>query len=163
MRNYQLYIIEDEFAAHYFGRERMFFQLFKEFAYAEGERENILGKQVQYITKEIPMMRVQQILKRQLTNRRDFKITNNYFSIEMADFESHAKMLVNDRFLHIQANGSYEAEVIFFEVLRKWEKFFLAVDFENDRYGWLKPIKERKFILKNEKQILYNDASFSTL
>lgn len=162
MRNYQLYIIVDEFAAHYFGRERMFYQLFLEFAEATNERESILGKQVHYITKEIPMMHVQKILKQQLIKRPDFTMKNGSYFIDM-DGISQAEMFFYDRYLHIQANGSYEAETVFFEVLRKWEKFFLAVDLSNDRFGWLKPIKERKFILKNDKHILYNDVSFSTL
>ena len=50
MRNYQLYLIEDEFAAHYFGRERMFFKLFQEHHKADGELKFITNKQITYIT-----------------------------------------------------------------------------------------------------------------
>lgn len=163
MRNYQLYIIKSEFASHFYGRERMFYQLFLEYANATGERAYILEKQVHYITKEIPMMKVQQVLKRQLTKRRDFNLINGSYQIKLQESVSNASMSVHDRYLQLEADGNFEAETIFFEVLRKWETSFIAIDLKNERYGWLKPIKNRKFILENQKEILYNDVSFSTL
>lgn len=36
MRTYQLYLIDEPFASHYFGREQMFYQLFKEYEQATG-------------------------------------------------------------------------------------------------------------------------------
>ena len=36
MRTYQIYLIEDEFAHHYFGRERLFFNLFLEYIQTTG-------------------------------------------------------------------------------------------------------------------------------
>lgn len=163
MRNYQLYIIKDEFASHFFGRERMFFQLFTEYANATGEHAEILNKQVEYITRNIPMIKVQQILKRKLAKRCDFHLQRDSYTIEMVDIVSRAQMCVSDRYLHLQSAGTFDAETIFFEVLRQWEANFIALDLKNERYGWLKPIKDRKFSLNKEKQILYNNVSFSTL
>ncbi|MBA4537240.1 sporulation inhibitor of replication protein SirA [Bacillus aquiflavi] len=147
MRNYQLYLIEDEFADHYFGREQMFYQLFLDFERASGDLKLIIKRQIEFITKTIPTIRLHKIMKQQLSKRHDFHIKKDMtYYLEMNGILSTAKMEVYDRSLQLHAEGSYEAETIFFEVLRKWETSFLAVDLENKRYGWLKPIKERKFI-----------------
>ena len=48
--------------------------------------------------------------------------------------------------LIVKAEGNYEAETAFFECIRKCGASFLAIDFEHEQFGWLKPIKERKFV-----------------
>ncbi|MHC8521884.1 sporulation inhibitor of replication protein SirA [Rossellomorea sp. H39__3] len=48
--------------------------------------------------------------------------------------------------LTIHAWGTDESEYIFFEILRRHMGYLLAVDIQNERFGWLKPIKQRKFI-----------------
>ncbi|GIN61664.1 sporulation inhibitor of replication protein SirA [Robertmurraya siralis] len=145
MRSYQLYIITDEFASHYFGRESMFFQLFKEYESAYGELYSIITKQIIYITKPIPSIRLHQYIQQQLQNTAGYSFENGIYQISYGK-SSFAKLEIFDRYLTIDAKGSYEAETCFFEVLRKNEGAFLAIDLLNDRYGWLKPIKERKFV-----------------
>lgn len=66
VRNYRLYLIEDEFAAHYFGRESMFFQLFREHERAFGELKYITGKQITYITKTVEVLKIHNLLQKQL-------------------------------------------------------------------------------------------------
>ncbi|WP_282140351.1 sporulation inhibitor of replication protein SirA [Cytobacillus oceanisediminis] len=145
MRAYQLYLIEDEFAARYFGRERMFFQLFEEYEHSSGEMKSILSKQIDFVTKPIPGLKVHQYIHQQLQRKKDFIIEKSAYYIEMSK-RSRAKLEVFERSLVLEAAGSYEAETVFFEVLRKSESSFLAVDLKHKRYGWLKPIKERKFV-----------------
>jgi hypothetical protein len=145
VRNYQIYLIEEEFAAHYFGRERMFFQLFQEFEYSVGEIKSILSKQIHYITRPIPNLRLNQFIHQQLQTKKDFRSENSAYYIEQG-IRSTAKLELFDRHLILQATGSYDAETVFFEVLRKSEEAFLAIDLYNERFGWLKPIKERKFV-----------------
>jgi hypothetical protein len=60
--------------------------------------------------------------------------------------KSFAELEIKTGYLIIKANGQYDAETVFFEVLRKTESTFIAVDLKNRHCGWLKPIKERKFI-----------------
>jgi hypothetical protein len=146
MRVYQLYLIEDEFANHYFGRERMFFDLFLESETAVGELNIVLQRQIQYITKPIPALRLHQMIHQQLSKLRGYLAQNGSYFVELAGKTSNARLTIEDKFLTVAADGSYEAEAIFFEVLRKCETSFLAIDMENHRYGWLKPIKERKFV-----------------
>ncbi|WML27268.1 sporulation inhibitor of replication protein SirA [Neobacillus sp. OS1-33] len=146
MRKYQLYLIEDEFATHYFGRERLFFQLFKEHQKANGELKFITQKQISYITKKVEVLKIHQLIQKQLGKIKGFKAEHGAYSIELSGKLSTAKLEVFQDLITIDAQGSYEAETAFFEVLRKCESSFLAIDLEHQRYGWLKPIKERKFI-----------------
>ncbi|MCM3568128.1 sporulation inhibitor of replication protein SirA [Neobacillus mesonae] len=146
MRNYQLYLIEDEFAAHYFGRERLFFQLFQEHQNADGELRFITKRQINYITKKIEVLKIHQLIQRQLGRLRGFRAERGAYTIELSGKISIAKLEVFQDLITIEAHGSYEAETAFFEVLRKCESSFLAIDLEHERGGWLKPIKERKFV-----------------
>lgn len=146
VRKYQLYLIEDEFASHYFGRERMFFQLFQENEMSHGDLKYIVNKQVQYVTKPIPALRVHQVVHQQLAKMKGFQIEEGTYQLELSGKIGCAKMRVDEGMISLEAEGSFEAETAFFEVLRKCEPSFLAVDLDHNKFGWLKPIKERKFV-----------------
>ncbi len=146
VRKYQLYLIEDEFAAHYFGRERLFFQLFQENQQSDGELKFITAKQISYITKRIEVLKIHQLIQKQLGKNKGFKADHGAYTIELSGKLSTARVEVFQDLITVEAVGSYEAETAFFEVLRKVESSFLAIDLEHERYGWLKPIKERKYI-----------------
>jgi hypothetical protein len=146
VRNYQLYLIEDEFAAHYFGRERMFYRLFQEHDNAVGELKFITKKQISYITKTVEVLKIHQLIQKQLGKNKGFRAENGTYSIELSGKLSKAKLQVFQDLIKVEAVGSYEAETIFFEVLRKCESSFLALDIDHQRFGWLKPIKERKYV-----------------
>ncbi|ASV65856.1 sporulation inhibitor of replication protein SirA [Cytobacillus sp. FSL W7-1323] len=144
MRTYQLYLIDEPFASHYFGREQMFYQLFKEYEQATGTIQFILGKQIAFITKNIPKDKVNNDLYRELYAEKKVSYKSNAFYIK--EKNSQAKLMIYDRFLSLEAQGNYDAETVFFEVLRKEESSYLAIDLFHNRFGWLKPIKERKFV-----------------
>lgn len=146
VRKYRLYLIEDEFAAHYFGRERMFFQLFRENEYSSGELKEIIEKQINFITKPLPVLRIHQLIQKKLGRDKGFKAENGLYSIELSGTLSQATVEIRENCIFVEGVGSYEAETVFFEVIRKCEDSFLAVDLEKNRFGWLKPIKERKFV-----------------
>ncbi len=146
VRKYQLYLIEDEFAAHYFGRERIFFQLFHEHHAADGELKFITQKQITYITKRVEVLKIHNLLQKQLGKMKGFKADHGAYTITLSGKLSTARLEVFQDLITVEAEGSYEAETAFFEVLRKCETSFIAIDLEHERYGWLKPIKERKFV-----------------
>ena len=148
VRNYQLYLIEDEFASHYFGKEHMFLQLFQEYEKANGELEFIIKRQISYITKKLEVLRIHQVIQNQLGKIKGYRAERGAYSIELSGKLSTAKLEVFQDLITLKAQGSYEAETAFFEILRKVEPSFLALDLEHQRVGWLKPIKdrERKFI-----------------
>jgi hypothetical protein len=145
VRNYQLYLIVDEFASHYFGRERMFFQLFQEHEEAVGDFKSILEEQIHFITKPIQVLKIHQIFGQYQQRVRTLYAKSGTYYIEIGS-RSYAKLEIHERFINIKSNGDYEAETVFFEILRKVESSFLAIDFENSLCSWLKPIKERKFV-----------------
>ncbi|MGD6854504.1 sporulation inhibitor of replication protein SirA [Bacillus infantis] len=145
MRTYQLYLIEDEFASHYFGRERMFYQLFQEYSRSKGELRSILSRQIEFITRPIPALRLHQYLTQQLSRKKGASADQGAYVIRNGK-NSSARLEIYDRCLVIESHGNYDAETVFFEILRKNESSYLAVDMTNRRFGWLKPIKERKFI-----------------
>jgi hypothetical protein len=146
VRKYQLYLIEDEFAAHFFGRERLFYKLFQEHEYADGELKFITDKQIAYITKKLEVLKFHKLIQKQLGKLKGFKADHGAYLIELSGKLSTAKLEIFQEMITVEACGSYEAETAFFEVLRKCEASFLAIDLEHHRCGWLKPIKERKYV-----------------
>lgn len=146
MRRYKIFLIEEEFASHYFGRETIIYRLFLEFEKTKKVEKEIIKKQIEYVTKPLPSLRIHQLLETTLTNDHRYKRIQNSHIIKIEERNVKATLTVLDRYLLLESNGSFEAEAVFFEILRKYDSRFLAMEFESDRYGWLNPKKERKFI-----------------
>ncbi|WP_191561595.1 sporulation inhibitor of replication protein SirA [Metabacillus idriensis] len=148
MRHYYVYLIEEEFANHFFGREAKLFHLFQEYLRTSPEQKEFyhLYKQINYITKEIPAQPIENILKTNLVNRYNYVRDESSHKIVSETKQGNALLHVRDQYIEVTSVGSFDMEAIFFEILRKIDSCFLAMDFESKRYGWLKPIKERKFV-----------------
>jgi Sporulation inhibitor of replication protein SirA len=144
VRNYQIYWIEESFANHYYGRERMFFGLFSDWERSSGELNQMISKQVEFITKPIPYLPTQRILQHEMVKVEGARWIDTTAVIEAKD--SGANLLLNERSISIEAWGPNDCEYLFFEILRRNMGRLLAIDLKNERYGWLKPIKQRKFI-----------------
>ncbi|HWJ76543.1 MAG TPA: sporulation inhibitor of replication protein SirA [Niallia sp.] len=146
MRKYYLYLIKEEVAIHYSGRERMFYHLFSEYKKTKDHsQKQILKKQIEYITLPISKWSIENQLFNELNKQKNFHLQKDSFLIENGNL-SQALLKIENEHLYIEANGYYDAESIFFEVIRKHEPSFIAIDVENERFGWLKPIKERNLI-----------------
>lgn len=146
MRKYHLYLIKENIALHYQGREKMFFQLFSDYKNTDDkELKIILEKQINFITLPITTWEYQRLFVESLQNNKRCRFGNESCYIENGNL-SNAKVRITKSSLIIEAEGYYDAESIFFEILRKNEPSFLAIDVEHGRYGWLKPIKERNFV-----------------
>jgi hypothetical protein len=140
MRNYKIYLIEEEFAYHYLGKEKLFFNLFLEYIHSSGKIKSILQKQIEYITKNIPSVRLENSLK----SSGEFFYENGVYYLNKHHV-SCASLKIQNQYISLEAEGNYEAETAFFECIRKCESSFLALDFINKHYGWLKPpIREKK-------------------
>jgi Sporulation inhibitor of replication protein SirA len=124
----------------------MFYQLFKEYKHSSGNLKSILELQINYITRPIPTLRLHQLIHEKLNKNKEFQIEEGVYYIKKTRKNSSARLEIFDRFLKLDSQGSYDAETEFFEILRKCEPAFLAIDLDHKRYGWLKPIKERKFV-----------------
>jgi beta-galactosidase beta subunit len=146
MRKYELYLLKENIALHYNGRERMFYNLFSEHTNTEDKQlKELLQKQIDYITLPIPVWKLQKQIDNELQKKKSFQKSKDLFFIENGNLSS-AKLKTTNECLIIVAEGYYDAESIFFEIIRKNEPSFFAMDLENGRYGWLKPLKERNFV-----------------
>lgn len=145
MRTYFIYLIEDEVADYFYGREIKFYELFAANRRVKGELQEIIKKQIQFITKPLPYLELHHHLSSSV-HKREMKIKGKTYYIGTSRTGKRAELLIGKRCLELHALGDFESESVFFEVLRKFDGRFLAVDIENNRYGWIKTVKERKFV-----------------
>lgn len=145
MRIYLIYLIEEEFADYFYGRESKIVELFIAERQLRGEMQKIVQKQIQYITKTLPYLDLHKHLSHSVQNK-EFFIKGKVYSTEMIGKNEGAELAIGERSIQLKAWGGYSCESVFFEVLRKFDGRFLAMDIEHNQYGWVKPIKERKFV-----------------
>ncbi|WP_088105198.1 sporulation inhibitor of replication protein SirA [Halalkalibacter urbisdiaboli] len=146
MRHYDLYLLEEEIARHYFGQESKLFHLFLERSKATIEQRLIIDKQVAYISKPLPSLLLQQKLKHALKFVANYQMKKQTHYVELHHPESCAELIIYENKLSLTSEGSLEAETLFFEVLRKIDPCFFAVNLEGYRFGWLNPIKQVKLL-----------------
>ncbi|WPF77300.1 sporulation inhibitor of replication protein SirA [Bacillus velezensis] len=146
-RHYYMHLIKDEFANHYFGRETAMFELFRDYHWTDltPQEYQMTEKQVQYITQPIPVIHMHQRLQLHL-NRMSYSRLDSIYRLTLPGEKGRATFMMKDSLIEIAASGDYEAETIFFEILRKISPCFLAMDFKTRRYGWLNPVRERNFV-----------------
>ncbi|WP_377911591.1 sporulation inhibitor of replication protein SirA [Bacillus songklensis] len=147
MRKYDIYLIEDEFAIHYFQKEDIMYQLFLEYKTSGKDHDIYVKKQIEYITKKIPILQLQLMIENKLGHSHgliSFSSGEYGFKTE----NGLARLLLKHEYIYMEAEGTVEAEAGFFEVLRKISPCFLAMNFENHVYGWLNPVKQRKICIK---------------
>ncbi|AZB43048.1 sporulation inhibitor of replication protein SirA [Bacillus sp. FJAT-42376] len=148
MRHYYVYLIEEEFASHYFGKEAKIFDLIRHYQWTSvyDGSYNVLERQVQYISRDIPSRQIHELLTGYLSLRKGYRQVGHLHRIVLSGEIGQATLMIKERYIEIDAQGSFEAETIFFEILRKLDPCFLAMDFQSQRFGWLNPISERKFV-----------------
>ena len=147
MRTYIIYLIENEFARHYYGREYMFFNLFRDFEQSEGTQKIILRRQINFVTKKIQAQLFTSFMDQQLKDNKDCYMENGvYYIRKKKNNQSEASLAFRNHSLILHADGTYECETIFFEWLRQWNPYFLALDTTKDRCAWLRPIKQRLYV-----------------
>lgn len=151
MRHCELYIFEESVARHYYGQETKLFDLFLEYERATGSKKELLRKQIEYITKPIPALLLQQKLKKAFSNKAEYKHKKNTHLIELSNRDSRAELVIASDTLYITSEGerSFEVETMFFEVLRKCDPTFFAISVEEHRYGWLRPFRHDVFLSPN--------------
>ena len=143
MRNYEIYNIKKEIAHYFYLREQKIYKLFKEYKEAHGERKNIIAKQIDYITRKIPVLAIHHELIRNLQYRNDFVIENNRYVI--INNRGTAHLTVSDHKITLKASGTMDIDLIFLDLLTNVDGHYLALDLEQERYGWIKIVKERKY------------------
>ncbi|WP_066173261.1 sporulation inhibitor of replication protein SirA [Bacillus marinisedimentorum] len=145
MRRFVIYLVEEEFCHHFFGNEDRLYNLFYQYEFKQDmQAYNVVKRQVQYITRRVPIQLLKHEIGSRIKSRPDGHILLNTFYIDAND--TRASLSLHQNFLLLRSSGTYEAETIFFEALRKIDSYFLAIDYHNKNYGWLNPIKQRKFV-----------------
>lgn len=145
MRSYSIYLIKEEFAQYYYGRERMFFNLFHQYAYVSGSLKNVLSRQIHYITKQIPLLPVHHVLQPLFSDTINMTKTGACQLLSKKEGQV-LEVTIEERMLRLNVSGSYDTETAVFEILRNFKGNLLAIDYDHKRYGWIKPVKERKFV-----------------
>ncbi|MED1201897.1 sporulation inhibitor of replication protein SirA [Heyndrickxia acidicola] len=146
MRTYQIYLIEEEFADYFYGRERMFFELFSQYQVVSGRLKNIIERQIRFITKPLPVLHLHHLLNQSFLRNKEFILEGRYYRYVLPESDDSVELLIEDHRLQLNAWGNYDTESIFFEELRKFDGRLLAVDTEHAQFGWIKPVKTRKYI-----------------
>ncbi|MBU9714393.1 sporulation inhibitor of replication protein SirA [Evansella tamaricis] len=141
MREYEIYIIREEIANAYFGLETKLFRLFQENRSAKGNLKEVTDRQIDFIIKSINKERLHVYLQNELKNKYGYSVVDFKHYIIMDEENSQAGLYIHDDYITLYSEGSYDAEACFFEVLRQYHSFFLAMEYSQNRYGWLKPIK----------------------
>ncbi|MGY3716610.1 sporulation inhibitor of replication protein SirA [Sutcliffiella cohnii] len=145
MRQYTIYLMKEEIVEYYLGQEYKLFQLFQEYEQSKN-LQPIIKKQIEYITLPIQEYSLSQLLKQTLSKRKDYAYKGHEHTIWIPKVKSSAKLSLYENYIELSATGSFEAESILFEVIRKDAPYYLAIDIKAERYGWLQPIKQRNFV-----------------
>lgn len=138
--------MQEEVAMHYFRRESFLYDLFRAYKTNQSNEHEYIQKQVKYITRPIPFKAIKTALEQTFSEKVHFHSSHNKYSLLLPNKKSRATLLAKEQAIIIKADGSIDADTAFFEVLRKFDKYFLAIDFNAEQYGWLRPIKKRNFV-----------------
>ncbi|EIT86878.1 hypothetical protein A374_04869 [Fictibacillus macauensis ZFHKF-1] len=142
MREYYIYQLHEGIAEDYFGKEQKLYQLFLDEYRSQASRKTLLRRQIQYITKELHAHDIVTFLNAKLLSYEGFVPHDHSLLLECCN--SSARLIISNHYLLLQSEGSFEAESILFELLRKYGSGFLAMDLLEGNYGWLNPLKPRR-------------------
>jgi hypothetical protein len=147
MRKYDIYLIEEEFALHYFQKEPVMYQLFLEYKTSGKDYDIYVKKQIEYITKKVPILQLQFMIENRLGRSHGFvSFSSGEYGYKTEN--GSVRLVLKHDYIYMEAEGNVEAETVFFEILRKLSPCFLAMNFEDHVHGWLNPVKQRKICIK---------------
>jgi hypothetical protein len=142
MREFYIYLITKEVAHTYYGKENKLFQLFLEEQRAIGITKEILRKQISYVTSVLSTSQLEEHFWEQLNGKYEWRFEGHSYRIDCKN--STARLEMNENNLHLYSFGNFEAETVIFETLRRFEPYFLGMDFQEKKFGWLSPFKLNK-------------------
>lgn len=145
MRVYLIYLIKDEFAEYFYGRENKIVELFRAERSLKNDLLDIVKKQIDYITKPLPYVELHKLLTQSIEEK-DIYIKGRLYCTNPSTKEEGAELSIGEEHLKLKAWGNFANELEFFEILRGFDGKFLAMDLKHNHYGWIKPIKEKKYV-----------------
>ncbi|MFD2616788.1 sporulation inhibitor of replication protein SirA [Terrilactibacillus laevilacticus] len=143
MRQYMIYLIEEEISRYYFGKEHKLYEFFLEAKQDHQPRmKQLIQKQMDYIVRPISYSEISKILQRHCRCLSHA----NMFSLNCSNGTSSAKLMIQEKEIKLLSKGYYDAEATFLEILRQFDKHFFAIDYASHQFGWLNPIKDAYYI-----------------
>ncbi|SFD00532.1 Protein of unknown function [Bacillus sp. 491mf] len=143
MRAYELYLIREDITKAYFGREFLLFDLFARFAQSRSLSEKkVLYKQMKYITLPLQVMKLHYKMEQALRTYGTYE--RNGYMHTVSNENVYGEVRIKSQHIRMYTSENVELETAIFEVLRKCEMTFLAMDYENKQYGWLNPLKQAR-------------------
>ncbi|GIN07199.1 hypothetical protein J1TS1_13440 [Shouchella clausii] len=142
MRHYELYLLSDEVAASFSGKEAKLFQLFTERAKAKQSERHIYDRQVDYITKPLPKAKLHKALQK----RYGLKKGNGYELRSAFNERNRCLVELGDKSIQLEALGDLSAETTVFDVLKEVDSHFFAVNVADGRFGWLQPFEKQRVL-----------------
>jgi hypothetical protein len=146
MRNYEIVLIEEEVAHMYHGMEKKLFHLFKENNCSQGVLKAITTNQIEYITKPYSRENLDQYIHQFFFHNKAYSYSEYEHTLYDRRENSYAKLEMHPEKMILTAEGAIDAETRFFEILRSYHSYFLAINYEENKYGWLKPIRVVNFM-----------------
>ncbi|MGJ9381571.1 MULTISPECIES: sporulation inhibitor of replication protein SirA [Salipaludibacillus] len=141
MRRYDIILVNEEVAYMYNGMEKKLFHLFVENYYAKGILKTITDLQINYIKNDYHIDELDTFLFEALGKEDDYHYSFEKHILQLDKYKSYARLILSKNKIILYADGSLDAETMFFEVLRNFRPYFLAISVQSKRYGWLKPIR----------------------
>lgn len=158
MHEYHIYLIKDMIARHYFGRQRLLFQLFNDYrSLSDNHLKNVFKKQIRYISQPVDKERLNRLIYRLLQNNDEYRLIEGRHYLRRGQNEGTASLAVGVHETIIRSDGNGEQEVAFFEILRQIDSRFLAIDFDRRRCAWLNPVKDAEF-LRSKVDLVSRDS-----
>ncbi len=97
-----------------------------------------------YITMPLQVMKIHHKLEQALRVLGKYDRTHHTHTLYTG--AEYGEIMVKPHYIRMNTSGNVSMETTFFEVLRKCELTFLAMDYENTKYGWLNPLKQVRSI-----------------
>ncbi|MDD9149551.1 MULTISPECIES: sporulation inhibitor of replication protein SirA [unclassified Sporolactobacillus] len=158
MRSYHIYLIKDNIAKHYFGQEEKLFQLFKDFRSARDKHmKEVLYRQIRFVSHQLDAGKFKTLLQTACKLMTDYTYEDPIHYLKSKRPFSEATLELQGRELKMTSQGTSDMEVTFFEILRKLDGHFLAVNFQARQCAWLNPIKNADF-LQSKVDLISRDS-----
>ncbi|MBO8155137.1 MAG: sporulation inhibitor of replication protein SirA [Bacillaceae bacterium] len=138
MDKLSLFWLKDDFAFHYYHKSDLLYHFFSQ--YHSNPFDSVYKKQFQFITRDLPRDQIIQHIKARLGSR--YFVHNDKRKIDIQYDYIQLSIECYDKEWIIHCSSLQEAEIMFFEALRGYHSTFFVVNFEEDQYGWLSPVKK---------------------
>ncbi|WP_053219571.1 sporulation inhibitor of replication protein SirA [Virgibacillus senegalensis] len=150
MPNYSIFLVNSEFASHYFYRSEILYRFLSK--YDVYPIDSVAYKQSRYVTAEIPVQQLMDYLAFCHPGENTFQTGTNKLRLEtQSDF---AELLIDRSCLQGRSSSFAGAENVLFQYLRRFDSRFFIIEYESEKYGWISPIGKRNKDLN--KQLLYS-------